>query len=716
MPAERLVVVVPADLHPRVYPWGPELVCAAVAQNCPGSEAEILDLRVWPPFAAALADYERDAAPRLDGLVRALRGAARSWWDRDAFQPSAVFASTLLLGDGVLDLPRQLGLRARVRSDEKLRACLRSVRDRVRAAFEERYRADSDNGVRLIWGFSPFDCFFSSLAVGKLLKDLFPQSEILWGGSRIEHPEARALVEGPLVDAVLLGPGERPMVNVMRRVRAGERLATMRAERLLNRLTLDDARPESSVPVTIEGAPFNLDFDGVRWDDASGMIHILEDVRCHWSECTFCREADFFQRYEKDFYAPEVDGLVRGLARALEEAARSTRNHGHIAVYIDSDDPNTETIERLARYIIDEAPRDLLESLPPIRLWSYCRVAQMTEEKFHRLAFIRRARRFTVALTIPIESMNPVALQQMIKGNTIVKNIKALKLAKDAGITRAGAFYFTHYPGETFESAAIELDALRRLWHLLPRLLPTYMWASEGSPMGAQQEKFGVRIHGADPHPLTLRLFGTPLSWGSYSAYDLILDGSLSDRQQRSYFDLCKSLGRAADEPSQLRRAVIVGRALVPFLFWQAAGRDRRYVDRAWLFYKTLRDSKHLEPSQRRPPEKNRARFALAGRVLGKDFPAGLPGGGESWRRTLDDDELAVLRYLYHYRKLGEVTRAFAGRISAARVQEILRAHLALGSVFQYGNMVIAVFNDPEFLDSEERQELPQPRLVQIRR
>jgi hypothetical protein len=715
---ERLTVLVPFDLDSLIYPWGPELVCAAVSQNCPGAVAEVLDLRRLDFFQAAKQRFEREAEPALVELTRSLRNLGASWWDRSSFQPSSILASTLLLGEELLELPARLKLPTRLPRTDALRGALRAVRQQVVDGFSARFAAEHAQGVKLVWGVSPFDCFFSSLALSKFLKALFPSSATLWGGSRIELDDARKLVsDTDLVDGVVLGPGEKPIVNIFRRLRRGEELRTMKTDRLLNRAAAAvPAASEPAGPLVVEGEPFKLDFPGARWDAETNLLHVLEDVRCHWSECTFCREAEFFQRYEKDFYAPELDALLRSFADALEQVARAKRKR--VRVSIDSDDPSTETIERIARFLVDEAPARLKDRMPVVVLWSYCRVSQMTEERFHRLAFIGQAKRLFVMLTIPIESMNPVALQRMIKGNTLLKNIKALKLAKDAGIGNAGAWYFAHYPGETFDSARIELDALTRMWHLIPRLTPVFMFASNGSPMGAQQEKYGIRIRPETPHPLTLHLFGAPVSSSSYKAYDLIPeDTGIRGRQQLSYFELIKEAFNLlyVKEMSPWQRTVSAARVLVPFLFWQGAGRSLLYIRRVRLLYQ-LAKGNHLKPMPEEPSTPNgpphtrpeyRARFELVGSELIKEFPSDLPGGGASFRLTLQADEIEVLRFLYHYRKRTEITNAFAGSISAARLQQILTKHLQLESVFNYGNMYISLFNDPAFLDLEAQRQRP---------
>src|SRR5260370_4862643 len=141
-PIERLIVRVPFDLHEGIHPWGPALVCAAVSQNCPGTAAEILDLRTLDFFQAAQQRYEREAAPQLAGLTNALRNAAHSWWDRSEFKASCVFASTLLLGEDLLDLPRRLRLRARPHLSRSLRPILRDVRQQVVDGFQARFAGE----------------------------------------------------------------------------------------------------------------------------------------------------------------------------------------------------------------------------------------------------------------------------------------------------------------------------------------------------------------------------------------------------------------------------------------------------------------------------------------------------------------------------------------------------------------------------------------------
>jgi hypothetical protein len=95
-----------------------------------------------------------------------------------------------------------------------------------------------------------------------------------------------------------------------------------------------------------------------------------------------------------------------------------------------------------------------------------------------------------------------------------------------------------HVPG-----VAKELEYIKATWHLIPSLKPTLMWASEGSPMGFDQDRYAIKIQHGDPHPLLKLLFGVAMPWGSYSAYDLDFgeDGDLT-RAHSSYFDMMRTL------------------------------------------------------------------------------------------------------------------------------------------------------------------------------
>ncbi len=697
---KHFVFFVPFDLNQQIYPWGPHLVSKALEQNCHGVSARVVDLRDVPYFREAY-QYFIDHVP-LGQLEWDLRKLADSSWERFAFQKNSLFAGAALYGAGLLPRLRHIVPDVPVQGEH-----LDQVKSILECGLREQFDSVIKEDPETTWGFSTFDVFVESLLLGRLLKEIYPSTSVLLGGSRIERSAARKVIanRASQVDGVILGPGEKPMVHIARALLNGQRIGEIDHERLMNKRFLANTKYTDDYvrlpPAQVDGK-FELDFDAVAWDPVSGIIHILEDVRCRWSECTFCREAEFFQRYHKDFYSPEIEDIARSVASVLKGIAETGTSHEEIRITIDSDDPTMECIERIVRYCVLEMPADLRDALPKIRMWSYCRVRQIAKEGWERMHYLKGAPKFQLDLNIPIETMNPVTLQRMVKGNNVMTNIKALKVAMDCGINHSGCWIFSFYPGEDFQSVKTEMEYWKAIYHLIPPGGTTPMWASEGSPMGQRQERYGIEIQQSDEHPLVKEMLGFGVPWGSYASYRLTdLEPGIKGRLVSEYHRFMEArricYGKSEYSPGNLIKQAGLW---LRFLSWQCLALDFTYLQRV-LFYR-----RWFSPRRRDKSQKDRGSFRLNGNMLVRTIPGRMWGRSKTTRTTVNEVELRLLRFLYHHRKRSELFAHMQGELSKDEVLQLLEKHLRLGSVATYGNTYISVFCDPEHVERLSRTDL----------
>jgi hypothetical protein len=87
--------------------------------------------------------------------------------------------------------------------------------------------------------------------------------------------------------------------------------------------------------------------------------------------------------------------------------------------------------------------------------------------------------------------------------------------------------------------------------------------------------------------------------------------------------------------------------------------------------------------------------FFLEDRYLKKEYNG--PGKKEKWSVELSSNELRILRYLYWSRKRRQVMETFKEEMSEAEITDIIDRHIKRGSLVQFKDLLLCVFNDPGY-------------------
>lgn len=354
-----------------------------------------------------------------------------------------------------------------------LPALVEEARALVERACEEILRLDP----KVVGLSSSYHQHLACLALAKRLKDRRPDLLVAIGGANCNDPmAAETFRRFAFVDAVVCGPGEIALVELVRRHLAGrhDRPVPGVYWRAVE-TDLPLAAPERHAPEPpLDSLPYP-DFDDffAAWQahDMAGepKLPIEASRGCWWGEkhhCVFCSENGHSMRYRRK----TPDRLAAEFEWMLE------RYPGHLIAATD---------EILDLRLVDTLmPR--LAARPGRKRIFFSLKANIRKAQLARLAAAG-----VVALQPGIESLADEILGPMEKGVTALQSIQLLKWCREFGIRPAWAILY----GFPYERA----DSYERMVRLLPLLghLPPPVAAPVAlqrfSPLFEQAERFGVR-------------------------------------------------------------------------------------------------------------------------------------------------------------------------------------------------------------------------------
>ena len=339
-----------------------------------------------------------------------------------------------------------------------------------------------DWGQYKIVGFtSTFDQNVASLTMAKLIKDLYPEVMIVFGGANYDGEMGLEYFRAfPFIDHVVVGEGEEVFPKLVRSLLAGK------SEPVPNGV----AYREGAIPAFTPNHALFSDFAQTGppdYDDyyqllaelgeaAQGLDRILlyEGSRgCWWGEkhhCTFC-------------------GLN---AQSMKFRAKSSEQVAREMAYLSS---RYDTARfRLVDNIID---MKYVENLFGRFAADHCDLDLFIETKSNlQKSQIRTLAGGGVKCMQPgFESFSTNQLQAMDKGVTPMQNILCLKWSFYYHVTVSWNILLG-FPGETNEDYRRQIDLLPSLFHLQPPESTGKFWLERFSPYHTKPHEYGVRITG----------------------------------------------------------------------------------------------------------------------------------------------------------------------------------------------------------------------------
>ena len=329
---------------------------------------------------------------------------------------------------------------------------------------------------------STFDQNVASLTLAKLIKDLYPDVRIVFGGANfdgemgLEHFRAF-----PWIDYVVVGEGEEVFPVLAKNVLRGQENAPPAgvAFRKDGEIRF---QPNTTLFSDFSGVgPPDYDdyFDMVRELEGQGStglnrILLYEGSRgCWWGEkhhCTFCglnAQAMTFRAKSSDQVAREMDGLS---SRYNTTRFRLVDNIIDLK-YIDA---------LFGRFAAGHYDLDVFMETK----------ANLTKQQIQTLA-----QGGVKCMQPGIESLSAAQLKEMDKGVSPLQNIQCLKWSRYYNLD-INWNILLGFPQETNADYKRQIALIPSLFHLQPPESTGKLWLERFSPYFMRPEEYGVRITG----------------------------------------------------------------------------------------------------------------------------------------------------------------------------------------------------------------------------
>jgi ribosomal peptide maturation radical SAM protein 1 len=339
-----------------------------------------------------------------------------------------------------------------------------------------------DWGQYKIVGFtSTFDQNVASLTMAKLIKDLYPNVTIVFGGANYDGEMGLEYFRAfPFIDHVVVGEGEEVFPELVRYILAGNGGTVPRGV-VYREGTEISFTPNHSLfsDFTKTGPPDYDDYYHLLaelGEAAQGLDRILlyEGSRgCWWGEkhhCTFC-------------------GLN---AQSMKFRAKSSEQVAREMAYLSS---RYDTARfRLVDNIID---MKYIENLFGRFAADHCDLDVFIETKsnLHKSQIRTLAAGGVKCMQPGLESLSINQLQAMDKGVTPMQNIICLKWSSYYHVAVSWNILLG-FPGETNEDYRRQINLIPSLFHLHPPEAAGKFWLQRFSPYYTKPHEYGVRITG----------------------------------------------------------------------------------------------------------------------------------------------------------------------------------------------------------------------------
>ena len=363
---------------------------------------------------------------------------------------------------------------------------LEDIANKIAPQFLTRAMTEYDWGQYDVVGFtSTFDQNVASLTMAKLIKDLYPEVRIVFGGANfdgemgLEHFRAF-----PWINYVVVGEGEDIFPPLVKQIltRQEDTIPAGVAHRKHGEIQL---QPRTALFSRFSqmGPP---DYDDyfeqlaeLEKQGSTGLNRILlyEGSRgCWWGEkhhCTFC-------------------GLN---AQAMQFRAKSPEQVTEELDYLSSRYETTRF--RMVDNIIDMKYIDgLFGKFAQAHL--DLDVFMETKSNLTKRQIQTLAQGGVKCMQPGIESMSASQLKEMDKGVSPLQNIQCLKWSRYYNIDVSWNILLG-FPQETNEDYQRQIDLIPSLLHFQPPESTGKLWLERFSPYFMKPEKYGIRILGPDP-------------------------------------------------------------------------------------------------------------------------------------------------------------------------------------------------------------------------
>jgi radical SAM superfamily enzyme YgiQ (UPF0313 family) len=329
---------------------------------------------------------------------------------------------------------------------------------------------------------------YGAFRMARAIRAAKPKTTLVLGGGWV-NTELRALREPRVFDYfdyVTLDDGERPLLNLLMRLR-GRRVPLVRTYvRRGNAVVLENDVTQHDVPQRDTGVPT---YDGLPLDQYVSLMEMLNPMHrlwsdgrwnkitlahgCYWKKCSFCDVSlDYIGRYD----SPGTDIIMQRIRTLIAET-------GETGFHLVDEAAPPAGMRALAKRLIAEKLS--------VTWWGNIRFEKAFTPEFCRLL----ADAGCVAVSGGLEVASDRLLELMRKGVTVEQVARVTRAFTDAGIM-VHAYLMYGFPTETAQDTIDALDRVRQLF--AAGCIQSAYWhrfaATAHSPIGLHPKQYGITL------------------------------------------------------------------------------------------------------------------------------------------------------------------------------------------------------------------------------
>jgi hypothetical protein len=329
---------------------------------------------------------------------------------------------------------------------------------------------------------------YGAFRMARTIRETTPGVCLVLGGGWV-NTELRSLRDPRVFDYfdyITLDDGERPLLNLLTRLR-GRSTGLVRTYRRRDaKVVLENDVTQHDFPQSETGIPT---YEGLPLDEYVSLMEMLNPMHrlwsdgrwnkitlahgCYWKKCSFCDiSLDYIGRYDK----PGTDLILQRIRALIEET-------GETGFHLVDEAAPPAGMRALAKRLIDEKLT--------ITWWGNIRFEKtFTAELCHLLA-----QSGCVAVSGGLEVASDRLLELMKKGVTVEQVARVTRAFTDAGIM-VHAYLMYGFPTETLQDTIDALERVRQLfaagcihsahWHRFA--------ATAHSPIGLHPDRYGITL------------------------------------------------------------------------------------------------------------------------------------------------------------------------------------------------------------------------------
>jgi radical SAM superfamily enzyme YgiQ (UPF0313 family) len=329
---------------------------------------------------------------------------------------------------------------------------------------------------------------YGAFRMARTIRAANPKATLILGGGWV-NTELRSLRDPRVFDYfeyVTLDDGERPLLNLLKRLHDGKTPLVRTYVRKENKVVLQTDVTQHDIPQKDTGIPT---YDGLPLDQYVSVMEMLNPMHrfwsdgrwnkitlahgCYWKKCSFCDVSlDYIGRYDE----PSTDLIMRRIKALIAET-------GETGFHLVDEAAPPSAMRSLAKRLIAEKLS--------ITWWGNIRFEKtFTPELCRQLA-----ESGCVAVSGGLEVASDRLLELMKKGVTVEQVARVTRAFTDAGVM-VHAYLMYGFPTETEQDTVDALERVRQLF--AAGCIQSAYWhrfsATAHSPIGLNPDAFGIEL------------------------------------------------------------------------------------------------------------------------------------------------------------------------------------------------------------------------------